>query len=104
MISVGAWFFQHFIRITGYPVYRIWANPKYRYEDRKVQGRAIKGKAIIVSNHTTVWDFGFWLYALPFRAHRCVMADLLKEKNFFLTLFLKMTQGVFVSREENRLH
>ena len=27
------------------------------------------------------------------------MADLLKEKNFFLTLFLKMNQGVFVSRE-----
>ena len=98
MVSVGAWFFQHFIRITGYPVYRIWANPRYRYEDRKVQGRAIKGKAIIVSNHTTVWDFGFWLYALPFRAHRCVMADILLKKNIFFTLFLKMNQGIFVNR------
>ena len=85
MRSVGAWFFQLFVRITGYPFYRFWVNPKYRYEDRKVQGRIIKGKAIIVSNHTTVWDFGFWLYALPLRAHRCIMADILRHMNFFLT-------------------
>ena len=98
MRSVGAWFFQLFVRITGYPFYRFWVNPKYRYEDRKVQGRIIKGKAIIVSNHTTVWDFGFWLYALPLRAHRCIMADILRHMNFFLTLFLTLNQGIFVSR------
>ena len=103
MRSVGAWFFQLFIRITGYPFYRLWANPKYRFEDRKTQGRTIKGKAIIVSNHTTVWDFGFWLYALPLRAHRCIMADVLKHKNFFLTLFLTMNQGIFVSRKAQDL-
>ena len=99
MTSVGAWLFQLWIRITGYPVYRFRANPKFKYEDRKVQGRIIKGKAVIVSNHTTVWDFGFWLYALPLRAHRCIMADVLKHKNFFLTLFLTMNQGIFVSRK-----
>ena len=102
-MSIGAWLFQLFVRITGYPVYRLWANPTFRYEDRKVQGRLIKGKAIIVSNHTTVWDFGFWLYALPFRAHRCIMADVLKHINFFLTLFLKMNQGIFVSRKAQDL-
>ena len=99
MTSVGAWLFQLWIRITGYPVYRFRANPKFKYENRKVQGRIIKGKAVIVSNHTTVWDFGFWLYALPLRAHRCIMADVLKHKNFFLTLFLTMNQGIFVSRK-----
>ena len=102
-MSIGAWLFQLFIRITGYPVYRFWVNPRFRYEDRKAQGRLIKGKAIIVSNHTTVWDFGFWLYALPFRAHRCIMADVLKHINFFLTLFLKMNQGIFVSRKAQDL-
>lgn len=102
-MSIGAWLFQLFVRITGYPVYRLWANPRFRYEDRKVQGRLIKGKAIIVSNHTTVWDFGFWLYALPFRAHRCIMADVLKHINFFLTLFLKLNQGIFVSRKAQDL-
>ena len=102
-MSIGAWLFQLFVRITGYPVYRLWVNPRFRYEDRKVQGRLIKGKAIIVSNHTTVWDFGFWLYALPFRAHRCIMADVLKHINFFLTLFLKMNQGIFVSRKAQDL-
>ena len=102
-MSIGAWLFQLFIRITGYPVYRFWVNPRFRYEDRKAQGRLIKGKAIIVSNHTTVWDFGFWLYALPFRAHRCIMADVLKHINFFLTLFLKLNQGIFVSRKAQDL-
>lgn len=102
-MSIGAWLFQLFIRITGYPVYRFWVNPRFRYEDRKAQGRLIKGKAIIVSNHTTVWDFGFWLYALPFRAHRCIMADVLKHISFFLTLFLKMNQGIFVSRKAQDL-
>ena len=103
MTSVGAWLFQLWIRITGYPVYRFRANPKFKYEDRKVQGRIIKGKAVIVSNHTTVWDFGFWLYALPLRAHRCIMADVLMHKNFFLSLFLRMNQGIFVSRRAQDL-
>ena len=103
MTSVGAWLFQLWIRITGYPVYRFSANPKFKYEDRKIQGRIIKGKAVIVSNHTTVWDFGFWLYALPLRAHRCIMADVLMHKNFFLSLFLRMNQGIIVSRKAQDL-
>ena len=103
MRSVGAWLFQLWIRITGYPVYRFRANPKFKYEDRKIQGRIIKGKAVIVSNHTTVWDFGFWLYALPLRAHRCIMADVLMHKNFFLSLFLRMNQGIIVSRRAQDL-
>ena len=102
-MSVGAWLFQLFIRITAYPLYRIRFNPRFKYEDRKAQGRIIRGKAIIVSNHTSVWDFGFMLFALPLRAHRCIMADVLKKKNFLLTLFLKMNQGIFVSRRAQDL-
>lgn len=92
------WLFQNFIRITGFIPYLILTWPIIRYEDKKIQGKLIKGKAIIVSNHTSVYDYGFWLFTLPFRTLRCVMADILRHKNAILTLFLYMNGGIFVSR------
>lgn len=68
------------------------------YEDKKVQSRKIKGGAIIVCNHTSVYDFPVLLYVFRRRYLRCLMAECLFERKR-LGRFLKMMGGVRVDRD-----
>ena len=49
-------FFNSFTKITGWIVQKICFRTKIYYEDKAVQGRRIKGSAILISNHTSVFD------------------------------------------------
>ena len=71
---------------------------KYHYEDKKAQKRRIKGPAIIISNHTSVYDFAVMLFTFPFRTLRYLMAEVLFKKKG-LSGFLKAMGGVFVDRD-----
>lgn len=90
-------FWNAFVKITGYfvqlPVFRT----KVYYEDKSVQSRRIKGAAIIISNHTSVWDYGVYLFVFFFRTLRAQMAEVLFQKQP-LGLFLKMMGGIKVDR------
>ena len=90
-------FWNAFVKITGYfvqlPVFRT----KVYYEDKSVQSRRIKGAAIIYSNHTSVWDYGVYLFVFFFRTLRAQMAEVLFQKQP-LGLFLKMMGGIKVDR------
>lgn len=56
-------FVQWFLRITGYiPSLFYFRRRKVYYENRNSQGRRIKGKAIVVSNHFYVYDFALYLF------------------------------------------
>ena len=44
--------FNWFLKITAWLPQRIVFNTKVYYQDKSVQGRHIKGAAIIASNHT----------------------------------------------------
>lgn len=92
-------FFNWFVKFTGFPLYFIVARPKIYYEDKSVQSRRIRGKAIVISNHTSVWDIGFMIFVFPFRTLRCIIADIMYKKNPVLTLFLKSIGGIKVERE-----
>ena len=50
-------FWNWFVKLTGWPVQLLCFRTKVLYEDRKVQGRRIRGPAILVSNHTSVYDY-----------------------------------------------
>ena len=91
-------FFQSFVRFTAWPVQWLCFRTKIHYEDKKVQGRRIKGPAIIVSNHTAVYDFAVMLFVFPFRTLRYLMAEVLFKKKG-LGRFLKMMGGVMVDRD-----
>ena len=71
---------------------------KIFYEDKKVQSRKIKGKAIIVSNHTSVYDYAVYLFVFFFTTLRCQMAEILYKKKP-LAIFLKMMGGIYVNRD-----
>ena len=91
-------FVQAFTRITAWPVQALCFRTKRHYEDRRVQGRKIKGPAIIVSNHTSVYDFAVMLFTFPFRTLRYLMAEVLFKKKG-LGRFLKNMGGIMVDRD-----
>ena len=95
-------FFNYFVKITGWLVQKIIFRTKIYYEDKKVQSRRIKGKAIIVSNHTSVYDYAIYLFVFFFTTLRCQMAEILYRKRF-LALFLKMMGGIYVNRDVHDL-
>jgi len=91
-------FFQTFVRITGWIVYKLFFRTRVFYEDKKEQGRKIRGGAIIVSNHTAVFDFAQMLFLFPGRTLRYVMAEILMNRKI-LGKFLKLMGGIKVDRD-----
>lgn len=90
--------FQSFVKITAWLIYFICFRTKIYYENKDSQSRKIKGSAIIISNHTSVYDFALLLFLFPFRTIRCLMAELLFNRKG-LGLFLKLMGGVKVDRD-----
>jgi 1-acyl-sn-glycerol-3-phosphate acyltransferase len=90
-------FVNAFTKITAWPVQRLLFRTKILYEDRRVQGRRIKGSAIIISNHTSVYDYAVMLFVFFSRTLRYQMAEVLFEKKP-LGYFLKGLGGIRVDR------
>lgn len=90
-------FFNAFTKVTGWLVQKICFRTKIYYEDKAVQGRRIKGSAIIVSNHTSVFDYAVFLFVFWNRTLRYQMAEVLFKKKL-LALFLRCMGGIYVDR------
>ena len=90
--------FNWFVKITAWLPQRIVFNTKVYYQDKSVQGRHIKGAAIIASNHTSVFDYAALLFVFFTRTLRVQMAEVLFDKKP-LGLFLKMLGGIYVNRD-----
>ena len=82
-------------------MWKLIAKPKYHYENRAVQGRKIKGKGIVISNHTSIWDYAAIMFLFPMRKICCVVAEVMYEKNIFLTMFLKGLGTIRVDRNNS---
>lgn len=94
------YFLAHwFIKITGWLPQFLLFRTKVYYEDKKVQGRRVKGKAIVMSNHHTVMDFAVLMFVFWQRTLRCLMAEVLYTKNIFMTFLLKILGGIKVDRD-----
>ena len=89
--------FNAFVKITGFPAAFFCFRTKVYYEDKSVQSRRIKGPAILISNHTAVYDYAIYLFVFFFRTLRVQMAELLFERKV-LGRFLKTLGGIFVDR------
>lgn len=90
-------FWNAFTKLTGWPVQFFCFRTKVYYEDRSEQGRHIRGPAILVSNHTAVYDFAVYMFVFWTRILRCQMAELLFEKPF-LGRLLRRLGGIRVDR------
>lgn len=94
MIALYNWF----VKITGYFVQLFMFKNKIYYEDKSIQSRRIKGSAIVISNHVTIMDFAVMMFVFYSRTLRCLIAELMFERNFFLTVLLKFLGSIKVDR------
>ncbi len=69
------------------------------YENKKSQGRFIKGRAIIISNHISIIDYMMLIFVFFTRKIRCLVASVVFKKNKMLNLLLKMCGAIKVERE-----
>lgn len=93
------WLCHWFVKLTGCIPQWLVFRTKFHYEDRAEQGRHIRSKAIVVSNHYTVMDVGVLMFVFWTRTLRCAVAELMYRKNIFMSLFLVLLGGVRVDRE-----
>ena len=73
---------------------------KITYEDKNIQNRFIKGPAIIISNHTSVFDYAVYLFVFWSRTLRVQMAELLFDMKP-LNILLKLLGGIKVDRNSH---
>lgn len=90
-------FVNLFVKITGWPVQFVCFRTKILYEDKEAQSRRIKGKAIVISNHTSVFDYAVMMFVFFGRTLRYQMAEVLFNKKF-LGPFLRTLGGIRVDR------
>lgn len=84
--------------ITGWPVQLIFFSRKTYYEDKKSQGRSVKGGAIIISNHTSIMDYMVNLFIFPFRKLYCLIAEVIYDKGFIMRFLVNCMGGIKVDR------
>lgn len=90
--------FNVFTKITGYPAQLLCFRTKVYYEDKSVQSRRIKGGTILISNHTSIFDYAVYLFVFWSRTLRFQMAEVLFRKKA-LSLLLRALGGIFVDRD-----
>lgn len=91
--------FTGFVKTTAYPLELMVFRAKYHYEDKEAQSRKIKGPAIVVSNHTSVWDFAQIMQTFFGRHLRCLVADLMFNKSKGFNWFLRHLDAIKITRE-----
>lgn len=92
------YFVNWFAKITGWIIQFFCFRTKIYYQDKTQQGRRIKGSAIIISNHTSVFDYAVMLFVFFSRTLRYQMAEVLFRKKG-LGKFLKLMGGIYVDRD-----
>jgi 1-acyl-sn-glycerol-3-phosphate acyltransferase len=91
-------FVNWFTKITGWIAQFFCFRTKITYEDKSKQSRKIKGKAIIISNHTSVYDYAVMLFVFFGRTLRYQMAEVLFKKKG-LGKFLHALGAIKVDRD-----
>ncbi len=91
--------FVWFVKLTGWFPFNCIVRPKYYYEDKKVQGRHIKGRAIVMPNHHSVWDFGTMMLTFSNRTLRCLVAEVIYGKGKLMSWFMKALGSIRVDRD-----
>lgn len=72
MLFICNWF----VKITGWLPQLILFRIRVYYEDKTVQNKRIKGKAILVSNHNSLMDFAVLMFVFWRRSLRCALPSL----------------------------
>lgn len=84
--------------LSGWPLYAVFFKRKTYYENKAVQGRFVKGGALIVSNHFHVYDYMVNALLFPFRKLYVVLKSDVYE-NRFLAWGMSIFGGIRSDRD-----
>ncbi len=90
-----------FVKFTGFLPQLVMFRTKVHYEDKRVQSKRIKGKAIVISNHNGLMDFATLMFVFWRRILRCAVAEIMYQKNFVMTGLLKALGCVRIERDSH---
>lgn len=91
--------FIAFFKFTAWLPVILMARNKLHFEDKKVQDTHLDGPAIIICNHTSLYDYPIVLFAFWRRIIRCETAEIMFQKDRRpLGTFLKMMGAIKVDR------
>ena len=88
-----------FVKLTGLPVQYFYFHKKIYYEDKKHTSRKIKGGALIVSNHTSVYDYPLVMYTFLKRTIHTLVAEVIYEKSSFMSHLMTGLGAIRVDRK-----
>ena len=88
-----------FAKLTGWPIEYFFYRKKIYYEDKSVQRRKIKGGALVVSNHYSVYDYPLIMFTFFRRSIRPLVAEVIFEKNRFMNRFMTHLGAIRVDRD-----
>ena len=94
-------FLNWFVKITGFPLEFFFYRKKIYYEDKKDTNRKIKGAAMIVSNHTDIYDYPLMMYTFLSRNIHVLVAEITYDKNIFMKWFLNGLGAIRVDRNSH---
>lgn len=88
-----------FVKLTGLPIQYFYFRKKIYYEDKSVQRRKIKGGALVVSNHCSVYDYPLIMFTFFGRTVRPLVAEVIYQKGKFMSRFMKRLGAIRVDRD-----
>jgi len=91
--------FAWFIKLTSILPQAIYFHKKVYTEGNDKKLRKIKGPALIISNHTSVYDYPLYVFVFFSRNLRTLMAGEIFEKNKMLTKLIKRLGAIKVERQ-----
>ncbi len=91
--------FYWFFILTALPSYGLIFRTKLYYEDRSVQGRWIRKRTIVVSNHRQLFDYVAFLLATVPRFSHPLVAEVMYHRNKVLDFLLNAIGSIEVDRK-----
>lgn len=88
-----------FVKLTGYIPHLFYFKKKVYYVNKKNQSKRIKGSAIIVSNHRSVFDFALYMYVFMRRDIYALIGEIMYQKGKLFGWFLNKIGGIKVERQ-----
>lgn len=94
-------FFYCFIILTGWPVFYLIFRTKVIYENQLEKKRYFTSNTIVISNHTSIFDYVALMMVIVPRFPYTLGAEVLYEKNFLFTLLLNCLGVIKVDRKKH---
>ena len=90
--------FLWFVKITGWPVQLFYYRKKVICLNNDKSLRRIKGGAMIVSNHTSIYDYPLVMFTFLGRTIRTLVAEIMYQQGKFVSKLLVRIGAIRVDR------